>query len=326
MYFLTYQEKDNRLPRFGFKGQHGIMDVTRSTKWFKESQNESKYLSIPGDLKSALEQWSHNFTLLKDLQYRLDNTPADQLLLEDKPLAVSEKDISFLSPIPNPLTFRDFYGFEQHVKTARKLRGMKVPKVWYQIPVFYYSNPTVFLGHGASVPYPEGSNEFDFELEIAAVIANGGINIKAQDAVQFIAGFTILNDWSARDIQHEEMLLNLGPAKGKDFATSLGPYLVTPDEIKFSGDRLPDLTMTALKNGKQLMSAQTSDLYHSFPEMIQRASRNTRLHPGEIIGSGTVGGGSIMELRPENTDGWLLPGDTVTLTIEKLGALENRIL
>jgi len=186
--------------------------------------------------------------------------------------------------------------------------------------VFYFSNPNALVGHLQTVFYPEGTEELDFELELAVIIAKGGKNIAAEDAESYIAGYTIMNDWSARDWQRQEMKLGLGPAKGKDFATSLGPALVTSDVLSDTG-----LTMTASINGKEVSRGNSADLTHSFAAMIERASRNAELLPGDVIGSGTVGTGCILELGAENVGGWLKRGDTVRLEIEGLGFLENKI-
>ena len=199
---------------------------------------------------------------------------------------------------------------------------------WYKIAIFYFSNPNCCYGHKEEIPYPKKTTELDFELEFAIIIGNGGSDIKSSDANKVIAGYTILNDWSSRNLQREEMPMSLGPAKGKDFASSFGPYMVTPDELENDWDdhgKL-NLRMTCHVNGNLISDGNTNDLYHSFGDMIERASMNTKLVPGEYIGSGTVGTGCILELRPENTGGWIKKGDSVRLEIEKLGALENRII
>ena len=199
---------------------------------------------------------------------------------------------------------------------------------WYKIAIFYFSNPNCCYGHKEEIPYPKNTTELDFELEFAIIIGNGGSDIEACDANKVIAGYTILNDWSSRNLQREEMPMSLGPAKGKDFASSFGPYMVTPDELENDWDdhgKL-NLRMTCHVNGNLISDGNTNDLYHSFGDMIERASMNTKLVPGEYIGSGTVGTGCILELRPENTGGWIKKGDSVRLEIEKLGALENRII
>ena len=199
---------------------------------------------------------------------------------------------------------------------------------WYKLAIFYFSNPNCCYGHGAEISYPSNTTELDFELEFAVIIGGGGANIKAEDADKVIAGYTILNDWSSRNLQREEMPMSLGPAKGKDFASSFGPYMVTPDELEDSwgDDGKLHLRMTCHINGKKISDGNTNDLYHSFGEMIERASMNTKLVPGEYIGSGTVGTGCILELRPENTGGWIEKGDVVKLEVEKLGILENKII
>lgn len=215
--------------------------------------------------------------------------------------------VTLLAPIPRPPSIRDFFAFEQHVATARANRGSQVPKEWYEFPVFYFTNPAAVYGPDDEIPYPEGTAELDYELEIAAVIGHD----------QEIAGFTVMNDWSARDIQRKEMRVGLGPAKAKDFATSLGPVLVTPDE--FDGTRA---TMTARVNGEERSRGNLADIHYSWREILDQAARNTRLYPGDVIGSGTVGTGCILE----HDDGrWLARGDVVELEIEGIGVLRNRV-
>ena len=232
-----------------------------------------------------------------------------------------------LAPAIHPCpSFRDFYAFEQHVKTARGRRGLEMVPEWYEAPVFYFSNAHALLGHGAEVTPPPDGQWLDFELEVAAAIGTAGRDITEERAEQHIAGFTVINDWSARAIQRQEMKVGLGPAKGKDFATSVGPALVTPDELE---DRRQgkgyNLEMTARVNGRELSRGNWSSITYSFAEMIARASRGVWLQPGDLIGSGTVGTGCILELGPENSGGWLQPGDEVELEIERLGVLRNGI-
>ncbi len=218
------------------------------------------------------------------------------------------EDVRLVAPIRRPPSFRDFYAFEQHVKNAAAVVGRPgVPDEWYEIPVFYFSNPAAIYGPEEDIPYPEGSRALDYELEAAAVIgANGKI-----------AGFTILNDWSARDLQQKEMRVGLGPAKGKDFATSIGPVVVTPDEL---GELR--LEMVARVNGEERSRGNLGDMYHSWEAIVAQAGRNTRLLPGDLLGSGTVGTGCILEHGDER---WLEPGDVIELEIEGLGVLRNRV-
>jgi fumarylacetoacetate (FAA) hydrolase len=216
-------------------------------------------------------------------------------------------EVVLRAPVLSPPAVRDFYAFEQHVRTALALRAREVPREWYEIPVFYFSNPAAIYGPEQEIPYPEGSEELDYELEVAAVIGADGR----------IGGFTIMNDWSARDLQRREMVVGLGPAKGKDFATSLGPVVVTLDEL---GDLR--LEMVARVNGEERSRGNLGDMYHSWGAIVAHAAQNTNLRPGDILGSGTVGTGCILE----DGDGrWLRPGDVVELEVEGIGVLRNRI-
>lgn len=218
------------------------------------------------------------------------------------------EDVRLLSPIHRPPSIRDFYAFEEHVRRARELRGAgPPPPEWYEIPVFYFSNPAAVFGPDVAVPYPAGVEELDYELELAAVIGAG----------ERIAGFTIMNDWSARDLQRAEMAVGLGPAKGKDFATSLGPVVVTVDELSGSSAE-----MVARVNGEERSRGNARDMHHSWEAIRAHAARNTRLLPGDVLGSGTVGTGCILEAG----DGrWLRPGDVVELEIEGIGVLRNTV-
>jgi fumarylacetoacetate (FAA) hydrolase len=216
-------------------------------------------------------------------------------------------EVELRPPVLHPPSVRDFYAFEQHVKTARANRGLEVPPEWYEIPVFYFSNPAAIFGPDDEIPYPPGTNELDYELEVAAIIGADGA----------IGGFTVMNDWSARDLQRKEMKVGLGPAKGKDFATSLGPIVVTPDEFDGSEGE-----MVARVNGEERSRGNLRDLNWPWERLLEQAARNTHLVPGDVIGSGTVGTGCILELG----DGrWLRPGDEIELEVEGLGVLRNRI-
>ena len=321
MKLLTYSENNNPSSRFGFKIGNRIVDIRNSAQWISDNQNNDHFLAVPKTLKESLVNWNQNYSILKQLENEVANVDIDSF-------SNKESDLVILPPVPDPPAFRDFYAFEQHVRAARKLRGLEMNPDWYKIPIFYFSNPNCCYGHGAEIPYPSKTTELDFELEFAVIIGNGGTDIKAEHAENVIAGYTILNDWSSRNLQREEMPMSLGPAKGKDFASSFGPYMVTPDELKDSWDENGKLhlKMTCHVNGRKISDGNTNDLYHSFGKMIERASMNTKLVPGEYIGSGTVGTGCILELRPENTGGWHEIGDVVRMEIEKLGVLENKII
>jgi fumarylacetoacetate (FAA) hydrolase len=218
------------------------------------------------------------------------------------------EDVRLLPPVLRPPSIRDFYAFEEHVRRARELRGAgPPPPEWYEIPVFYFSNPAAVYGPEDTIPFPEGVRELDYELELAAIIGADGA----------IAGFTIMNDWSARDLQRAEMAVGLGPSKGKDFATSLGPVLVTLDEFDGSSAE-----MVARVNGEERSRGNSRDMHHSWQAIVDHAARNTRLLPGDVLGSGTVGTGCILEHGDER---WLRPGDVVELEIEGVGVLRNAI-
>ena len=253
--------------------------------------------------------------------------PVVQSLLETKDLpSINLKNVQLTAPLPNPTSFRDFVAFETHVKNATKRSGDTVAPEWYEMPIFYFSNPNAMKGPEEEVKRPSRCIRLDYELELACVIGKEGKNIKASEAEDYIFGYTILNDWSARDIQMKEMKVLLGPAKGKDFATSIGPYIVTKDELEpyRVGQRF-NLEMTAKVNGEVLSKGNFKDIYYTFGDMIERASEDVTLYPGDIIGSGTVGFGCLMELGTE-VHRWLEPGDEVELTITGLGSLTNKII
>ncbi len=243
---------------------------------------------------------------------------------------MSLEDVSLLPPVPRPPSVRDFYAFEQHVRTARQRRGLEMEPDWYELPVFYFSNPVALVGDRAEVAVPPGSQELDFELEVAAVVGMGGSDLSPKEAERHIAGYCVMNDWSARDIQRREMKLSMGPVKGKDFATSLGPTLVTPDELEpFRSASAFDLTMRAVVNGREYSRASLADIYWSFGEMLAYASRGTTVLPGDVVGSGTCGTGCILELslvHGSEAYPWLKPGDEVLLEVERLGRLTNRVV
>ena len=232
MKFASYRYNQNDKPRFGFKRDKYIVDVVKCANWLNEKKGDAIFLDIPSSLKECLKNWSINFELLKKLDGLVTNEDIIETSKVDKPIANLELDLELLAPVPNPQSFRDFYAFEQHVRSARKLRGLDMHPDWFKIPIFYFSNSVALFGHREKINYPSGTDELDFELEFAVILADGGTNISSESATDYIAGYTICNDWSARDLQREEMAMNLGPAKGKDFATSFGPYMVTQDELE----------------------------------------------------------------------------------------------
>lgn len=244
-------------------------------------------------------------------------------------------DLILLSPIPEPPSMRDGYAFRQHVETARRNRGLDMIPEFDLFPVFYFTNHKTVTGPGKLEVQRLHLDKLDYELEVAIVIGKKGKNIPASRADEFIFGYTIMNDWSARALQMEEMKLNLGPAKGKDFATSLGPWLVTRDELLHSKRLLPTekgevlhAKMTGHLNGKLYSEGNTNQMNWTFAQIIERASYGVTLYPGDVIGSGTVGTGCFLELNGSKITQnlWLKPGDNVVFEIEGLGKLENDIV
>ncbi len=236
-----------------------------------------------------------------------------------------------LAPVLPP-TMRDFSVFEQHIEGVIKDSSpdATVPPVWYESPFCYFSNPHALTGPGDEIPVPPGCVDLDFELEVAAVIGRAGRNLHPHDAGAHIAGYTIFNDWSARDLQLAEMRLGLGPCKGKDFANTLGPWIVTADELEGhrDGDRL-DLELRAEVNGREIGGDSLASMAWSFEELVAYASRGTWVRPGDVLGSGTCGGGCLLELwgrRGREGLPPLAPGDEVALHVDGIGTLRNRIV
>jgi fumarylacetoacetate (FAA) hydrolase len=236
-------------------------------------------------------------------------------------------DLSFGPPLLQPLALRDFYAFEGHVRTMWERRGGTVPEAWYRIPIFYFSNISEIRGPGGPVWRPAASQELDYELEVAALIDTPARDLPAERGEEAIGGYLVFNDWSARDLQREETTVRLGPAKGKDFASSIGPWLVTPDELADArSGKGYNLAMTATVNGIELSRGSWAEAQFSFGEMIERASADAGLRPGDLIGSGTVGTGCLLEVKDEFLKRYLEPGDLVSLSVERLGTLTTPII
>jgi fumarylacetoacetate (FAA) hydrolase len=249
-----------------------------------------------------------------------DGDALDDALLETA-------DLAFGPPVLRPPSVRDFYAFEGHVATVWARRGGDVPEAWYRLPVFYFSNASEIRGPDEPVWAPAGSSELDYELEVAALVDAPATNLSAERAEEAIGGYTIMNDWSARDLQRDETTVRLGPAKGKDFATSIGPWLATPDELASARDGAAfDLAMTATVNATETSRGRWSTIRYSFGEMLARASADVRLRAGDLLGSGTVGGGCLLEIREETLGRYLAPGDEVVLAVERLGRLRTPIV
>lgn len=319
------------------------------------------YRNSQGDERLGLWHGGEVFDLpaaAKGLSLELPTTMAQFLLGEERlmeraraahdaivsgrgPAPLSRSGYRLLAPVPHPTSCRDGYAFRQHVATARRNRGVEMIPEFDQFPVFYFTNHHGIIGEGELEVESDHLQQLDFELEAAIVIGRRGKNIPASQAEPYIAGFTVMNDFSARVLQMDEMKLSLGPAKGKDFATAIGPWLVTPDELESHRIGNPrgstwDLRMTACHNGRQVSDGNLKDMNWTFAELVERASYGVELLPGDVIGSGTVGTGCYLELngtaalqakeRGEKfTPTWLHDGDTIELEITGLGRLGNVI-
>jgi fumarylacetoacetate (FAA) hydrolase len=248
-------------------------------------------------------------------------------------------DLAFGPPILRPPAFRDFYAFERHVRTMWERRGGEVPEAWYRLPIFYFSNTSEIRGPDDPVWAPAGSTELDLELEVGAIVDTPAFDLTDEQAAEAIGGYFVLNDWSARDLQREETAVRLGPAKGKDFATTIGPWITTLDELASAiapGATGPELAMTAtVRPGDRSTGGETrveisrgswASAQFSFGTMLARACADVHVRPGELLGSGTVGGGCLLEVKDETLGRWLEPGDEVVLAIERLGELRTPIV
>lgn len=325
MKFVSFQNQEGA-ERAGLLVNGRTFDLAKSGKALSHA--------LPSTMSEFLKDSEKNLDIARKIEQALANGKYDAH--ED------DANIKKLAPVPHPPSCRDAYAFRQHVATARRNRGVPMIAEFDQFPVFYFTNHNSIIGGGELVVESDHLEKLDFELEAAIVIGKQGKNIEAKDADSYIFGYTIMNDFSARLLQMEEMKLNLGPAKGKDFATAIGPYLVTADELAdFRIDTLAgaqyDLRMTAKHNGQLISDGNLKDMNWTFAEIIERASYGVELYPGDVIGSGTVGTGCYLELNGTRAleakekgetyqPVWLKPGDTIELEINRLGTLSHTIV
>lgn len=299
--------------RAGAVTERGIVDLNFAAA-FHLRRRDSADVWVPPDLLAILQKG----------QLDLAREGVESVLKSGAELGANGETLVFppsavrlLAPLPRPASVRDFYAFEAHVKKGFEKRGEPMPQEWYEIPVYYKSGHHNIIGTGQDVLWPRFTQKFDYELELAAVIGKKGTNVKASEARAYIAGLTAMNDFSARDIQRKEMKVRLGPAKGKDWCTALGPVLVTTDEV---GDPY-SLEMTARVNGEEWSRGNSRAMHWKFEQMIEFLSEDDTILPGDVLGSGTVGTGCGLEL-----DRWVRPGDVMELEIEKIGVLRNRVV
>ncbi len=307
----------------------GAARVLSLTDFFAREKN-----SLPATLEEIIRNYHDLRHAIEATDRALKNGDYQDLLLPYASLHIDP-------PIARPASARDAYAFRQHVASARQNRGVPMIPEFDQFPIFYFTNHHSIIGPGPVPCMKDHFDKLDFELEAAVVLGRRGRNIQARDADAYIFGYTILNDWSARTLQMEEMLLSLGPAKGKDFANSIGPLLVTPDELAdvitapragHTGSRHA-LTMTCRVNGKEVSRGNLGDMDWTFAEIIERCAYGADVFPTDLIGSGTVGTGCLLELNGtgKRLDSayqpwWLQAGDFVELTIDRLGVLQNTIV
>ena len=318
MKLVTFKTKEGTV-HTGWLKAEGVVGMQKADK------------RLPNDMLAFIDNHESYFKIIKE--NRLEELmPHYQLI-----------DIRLMAPLTNPRSIRDYLSFEQHMLNASKTFGHSIGEAYYDIPVFYFTNHNAVFGPQDEIKRPKNETKMDFELELAVVMGKKGSDIPEDETDDYIFGYTIFNDWTARSLQREEMTLPLGPAKGKDFANAFGPCIVTKDEFeqysctisrathpehltmpKTTGDRF-DVKMSARINGETICEGNYKTAYWTFAQMIKRASDNVTLLPGDILGSGTVGWGSLIENnfsvhRP------LEPGDQVELEIEGIGVLSNKVI
>lgn len=304
MKLVTFKNKEGQ-SKAGWLNDSGVVDMQLASNGL-----------LPDNMLAFIDDHEKYFSIIKEKD------------MEPAPATYTLNEVQLLAPLPNPRSFRDYIGFEQHMLNASAKFGHKIGDAWYEMPIFYFTNHHAIYGPGDEIKRPAKETKMDIELEMACIIGKKGKDINAEDADEYIFGYTVFNDWTARAIQRREMEVPLGPHKGKDFANAIGPCIVTRDEMnQYKGEHGKfNLRMTAKINDSLICDGNYNTVYYTFDKMIERASENNvMLMPGDIIGSGTVGWGSLIEnnfevYRP------LEPGDVVELEIEGIGVLRNRVV
>ncbi|MDP4235029.1 MAG: fumarylacetoacetate hydrolase family protein [Bacteroidota bacterium] len=318
--------------RLGFLIGDHIVDVESASLNYAMRMEEKQIRSIPSDIITLLALGEEALQRAIEVHEWCSKRSFDELN-NGYQIAWKLGEAQLYAPVPRPTSMRDGYAFRQHVEAARRNRGVEMIPEFDEFPVFYFTNHQAVIGPGEMSVMPEQLKKLDFELEAAIVIGKEGRNISAEHADEYIFGYMVMNDWSARALQMEEMKLSLRPAKGKDFATAIGPYLVTKDELVSrripgpKGERY-DLTMTCRIGTEEVSRGNLKDMTWTFAQIIERASYGVTLYPGDVIGSGTVGTGCFLELNGSKVydNRWVKPGEEVTCSIEMLGDLTNRVV
>jgi 2-keto-4-pentenoate hydratase/2-oxohepta-3-ene-1,7-dioic acid hydratase in catechol pathway len=326
-----------RFQRLGLWKSPFILDLNAAYAWLLDERGEAKpqHLAdvlLPSTMRGLIESGNRGLYAAREVEGYFEeriagftrhqsNTPLASSLfplgLQDATLVFNESEVTLKTPLPNPNMLRDFLAFEVHTKSGFDRRGQPMPEAWYKMPVYYKGNPNTLIGPNEPICWPAYSEKFDYELELACILGKAGKDIPVTEASSYIFGYAIMNDFSARAIQMEEMTCRLGPAKGKDFGTAIGPCIVTADEVK----NPRDLKMSAKINGEIWSEGNSGTSHWTFEQMIAHVSMEETIYPSDILGSGTVGRGCGLEL-----DRWLQPGDTVELEIESLGLLRNQVV
>ncbi|MCU7549758.1 fumarylacetoacetate hydrolase family protein [Chitinophagaceae bacterium LB-8] len=304
MKLVTFKNKDGA-ERAGWLKGDGVVDMHLISKG-----------ALPANMLQFIDHHEQYFAIIKEQG------------LEDIESTYSLDAIKLLAPLPNPRSFRDYVSFEQHLQNAAARFGHSIAKEWYEMPIFYFTNHQAIYGPEEEIARPSKETKLDYELEMACIIGKKGKNIKAEEAEDYIFGYTVFNDWTARSIQGVEMKVHLGPAKGKDFANAIGPCIVTRDEMNqyLQDNGRFNVRMIAKINGQVICEGNFNTIHYTFGQMIERASENgVTLYPGDILGSGTVGWGSLIETGGE-AHRFLERGDVVEFEIEGIGVLRNYVV
>ncbi len=335
MKLVSYLEKavaDERPTiRVGALAEECVIDLHVAQSWAQGARG-FRAREMPNTMLGLLRMWPDIFPHLQALLAILEGEDCLQLKGAGRqPVARRRTDVYLLPPLPNVLSLRIFQSFERHARNVRRMRGQPFPKAWPTTPAFYYANPFTIIGPDQALTMPRHGSALDYELGVVCFIGKQGQDIPAEQAEEYIAGYSILNDWVLRDVEQQEMGIGLGPAKSRDFATTLGPALVTPDELSDrrvgdGADTRYDLAVRAAVNDAEKTHSNLKDMHWSFAQMIAHASQDVMLYPGEAIGSGAVAGGSLLEAGAEDSGTWLKPGDRLALEVERLGRLETTIL
>ncbi len=308
--------------RVGAVHQRQVVDLNMAyVRWLADQQEAQPHrladAQVPSTMLEFLEGGESTLAAARRAKDYVTMLPSSVKGPSGETILYSAAEVQLAAPLPDPPSLRDFIAFEEHIAETSKKRSQPIPPEWYKSPVYYKGNHRTIIGPDEVLSWPLDTTKLDYELELACVIGRRGRDISERRAWDYVAGYTIMNDFSARDIQFQEMACRLGPAKGKDFATALGPCLVTPDEIADLGT----LTMIARVNGEEWSRGRFGTIHWSFAQMIAHVSRGETIYPGDVFGSGTVGGGCGLEM-----DRYLKPGDVVELEIQPIGVLRNQVI